>query len=71
MQKRPRSMTPEEEESEKSSGEAQRDAMKLGRGARMKVRTTRRGRYWWKRAHERMTSRKPRASTWGGEGRGG
>lgn len=29
----------------------------------MKVRTTRRGRYWWKRAQERITRRKPRART--------
>jgi len=63
VQKRPRSITPELDDSPKSSGLAHRDATQLGRGARIKVKTTRRGRYWWKRAQERMTRRNPRART--------
>lgn len=63
VQKRPRSMIPELEDSPKSSGLAHRDATQLGRGARMNVKTTRSGRYWWNKAQERITRRNPSART--------
>ena len=48
----------------KSSGFASRPQIKFGKGASTYVATTRSGRYCLSRAQERMTRRKPRASTW-------
>lgn len=63
VRNRPRSSTAAPELSTKSSGLAHRLQIQLGRGATTYVATTRSGKYDWYRAHERMTSRNPTAST--------
>jgi len=49
--------------SSKSSGLAHRPQIQFGNGARTYVKTTRRGRYCFQSAHDRITSRNPTAST--------
>lgn len=50
--------------STKSSGFAHRPQIQFGKGARTYVKTTRRGRYCFQSAQDRITRRKPTASTW-------
>lgn len=49
--------------STKSSGFAHLPHIQFGKGARIYVKTTRRGRYCFQSAHDRITRRKPTAST--------
>lgn len=49
--------------STKSSGFPHRPQIQFGKGARTYVRTTRRGRYCFQSAQDRITRRKPTAST--------
>lgn len=63
VQNLPKSTTAFPELSIKSSGLAHRPQIQFGSGARTYVATTRRGRYWWKRAQERITRRNPIART--------
>lgn len=49
----------------KSSGFAHRPQIQFGSGASTYVATTRRGKYWFHSAQERITRRKPTARTWG------
>jgi hypothetical protein len=64
VQNLPKSTIAFPELSTKSSGLAHRPQIQFGSGARTYVATTRRGRYFWNRAQERITSRKPIARTW-------
>lgn len=64
VEKRPRSIQALELLSIKSSGFAHLEAIQFGTGANTYVATTSRVRKLWKRAAERMTSKKPIARTW-------
>lgn len=63
VQNRPKSTTAFPLDSTKSSGLAHRPQIQFGSGASTNVATTSKGRYCLKRAQERMTRRKPMAST--------